>query len=97
MENAKDPQNGMSILNRTFEDCQFIGPAVLAVTGPNEFSQCSFGYFGDVDSIIFECKGSKIVGTFEIKGCRFIKCDFFGISFVGNKENMDNMRASLTK
>jgi len=66
-----------TVSNLRFENCQIVGPAVVAFMGCN-IADCSFDVGpGTLESIVWEAKVDMII----IGAVGFMNCEFYGCSF----------------
>ena len=79
------------ILDRTFRNCGFEGPAVALILGGVNFDATDFGYTGgDIRNIILKpMSPQKVIGTIPIGRCSFINCQFFAVGFTGTEAFID--------
>ena len=85
----------MALKDKTFQNCLIIGPAVLAPTSNNAFVLCQFGVLpSGVNSILLQSDSTMRIGMIEVQNCKFIQCQFLGISFVGDAHFLDDLRKS---
>jgi hypothetical protein len=78
------PGTGSIIRDRTFEDVNFVGPAIVAPLAGEIFDHCVFGFEGSIDSIFWEIEiGRFVVGVIGLERCAFRRCRFNGIGFMG--------------
>ena len=96
-EVPRDSKNLSRIKEKQFDNCQILGPAVVTPEGFDRvFTQCEFGILNnDIESIFLEAKGSSISGTIGIRDCKFSQCKFAFLTFAGNKDFLDKMRAGI--
>ena len=90
------PGAGSIIRNRTFEDTNFVGPAVVSPLKDINFDHCMFNFENNIESILWEVALPRfVVGVIGLERCTFRRCCFNGISFMGPKEFIDNLRSTL--
>lgn len=86
---------GSIITDQTFEDCEILGPAILAPRGSGGFYNC--GWEGDADSLFWELPtGERIVGATVAENCVFTRCRFVNVGIAGTKDDIDRMRAGFS-
>lgn len=93
-------QKGESvILDRTFRNCGFEGPAVALILGGVNFDGTDFGYTGgDIRNIILRpAWQEKVIGTIPIGRCQFIGCQFFAVGFTGSDKFIDQLLQVQTR
>lgn len=81
------------VRNRTFEDCQIYGPAVL-VPERCVFYQCHMDTAGDAGFI--KTTNERLWGVLRFEGCVFRRCSFYKIGFIGPPEAIDRLRSQVT-
>jgi hypothetical protein len=58
-----------------FENCEIVGPAVLAVLDGNTFNGC--GFEGDADAVIWEVEPDRrVIGAVGLRRVEFYGCSF---------------------
>lgn len=75
------------ILDKTFEDCDIFGPAVIHPAGAGQISDCSFE--GSIDMTFIKTTQNRLVGIILAQNCIFKKCRFHNIAIIGNPESVD--------
>lgn len=70
------------IINRTFEDCDIYGPAVLRTSGFGYIVESRFDGPGDHVFIEISENQKAAIGPIEVTGCSFRRCRFHGIGFI---------------
>lgn len=74
------------IRNRIFEDCYIYGPAIVVLQGETiMIVNCSFAESLD-DIFLTITKDRRLVGFIGCLDCKFIRCNFRGIGFLGTPE-----------
>lgn len=90
------PGTGTIIRDRTFENVNFVGPAVVAPLMGMTFEGCIFGYDQTIDTILWEVTPERfVVGVVGMERCMFRNCRFNGISFMGTRQFIDNFRRAI--
>jgi hypothetical protein len=73
------------IENQVYEDCEIRGPAMLALVGPHEISNCVFD--GTFDSMFFEVdEGRHVLGVIGVRNTAFRRCRFVNVGMMGTQE-----------
>lgn len=73
------------IENQVFEDCEIRGPAMLALVGQFEMSNCVFD--GTFDSLFFEvAEGRHVLGVIGVRGVAFRRCRFVNVGMLGTQD-----------
>jgi len=74
------------IENLTFQNCQIIGPAVLALVDRVEMSHCSFE--ADLNALFWEVPHDRpmVLGAVGVRDVTFSRCTFQAIGFAGPPE-----------
>jgi hypothetical protein len=88
------------ISDKTFKDCDFIGPAVITLTGDKTFVEGSgFGIpqGAALDSILLLVRGRHTFGVVPFHDCGFLNCRFTDIAFAGTEDELNEFRNSITK
>jgi hypothetical protein len=68
--------------DKVFEDCEIIGPAILAPEG-SVISHCVFN--GVLASMMYELPGGRwLIGVIGVQDCIFRRCQFSQIGWMGN-------------
>lgn len=70
------------IRDKTFEDCEIIGPAVVHL-GPHTMI-VETGFDGDLASLAYEVRGTRgAIGVIRLEDCVIRRCRMRGIGFMG--------------
>jgi hypothetical protein len=70
------------IENRTIEDCEIRGPAIVGFLEGNSLD--TVGFLGDADSVLVELPEPRhIIGAIGVRGCVFRRCHFVEIGIIG--------------
>lgn len=79
----------------TFENCQIIGPAVLALLDGNQIVNC--GFEGTLEGIIWEVPESReqVYGAIGVRNCLFSGCQFTRIGLAAPPAVADQVRRAL--
>lgn len=80
-----------------FQNCQIVGPAVVAFQGCT-LSSCGFDVgAGTIDSILWEVRdGSYVVGAVGFVNCEFYGCNFSRIGLAGTPEQLEVFRREIS-
>lgn len=83
------------ISNRTIEDCEIRGPAMVALLGLVTITESSFD--GDVDSLFVEVADKRIIlGAIGLQNCVFRRCRFAQIGILGTREQIEKAKQGFT-
>jgi hypothetical protein len=88
----RNPDKPMRIVNKVFDQCQIIGPAVVTRLGRMEMMQCSFIGETGLEDILLETKSSMVTGMIVLQDCKFSQCSFMGISIAGYSNELAEIR-----
>jgi hypothetical protein len=83
------------ISNKTFEDCHFIGPGVISLTGDIFVGGCSFEVpvgRPTINSILLLMQDRYLFGAIPFVDCGFNNCRFTNIAFAGTETMLNNLR-----
>jgi hypothetical protein len=83
-----------ALRNKTFDNCNIIGPAILFVRN-SKFIKDHF--VGDIDAIFISTTNEKISGVILVENTTFINCTFNKIAFIGSQEVMNNMKRQIKR
>ncbi len=72
-----------AIRGKTFTDCLIEGPAVLMPTADVTFESCHMGTAKDPRNLLLAPVGDLVTGAIGVADCRFIRCRFLFVGFVG--------------
>ena len=79
------------IRDRTFEDCEVRGPAMIALLGGGSISNSTFD--GDIDSVFVEVADKRIIlGAIGLQSCVFRRCRFTQIGIIGTREQIEKAK-----
>jgi hypothetical protein len=97
------PLEAFRIRNKTFENCDIVGPCILMLMGHLEFIGITFDCGGipgsstDLESILWPKTNSVLsVGVIGLDGCIFHGGTTEAIGFTGSPEMLDLFRKSVT-
>lgn len=85
----------LEIRNKTFENCEIYGPAIVFIGANNSFISCGFDipipsfYFWEIN---LDGLAKIIVGVIGINECKFKDCNFHMIGFAGDSNLHDTFR-----
>lgn len=79
------------ISNRTIEDCEIRGPAMIALLGGVTIADS--GFDGDIDSLFVEIVAKRMIfGAIGLQNCTFRRCRFIAIGIIGTKEQIEQAK-----
>jgi hypothetical protein len=88
------------ISDRTIEDCEIRGPAMLWGLPPSGMSMydCRIeSREDDIDAVFVEIKTPRwLFGAIGLRGCVFRRCRFVGIGLLGNKQDIKRWKKEFT-
>jgi hypothetical protein len=84
-----------TIRDRTFDECDIYGPAIIFIVSPAEFTKCHF--HGDPELMFWmPGPGQKgMLGAIAFQNCIFRRCRLIGIGFTGDREVLEFMRTTI--
>lgn len=74
-----------SIRGKTFTDCLIEGPAVLMPDTTVVFDSCHMGTASKPENLLLAPVGDLVTGVIGISDCRFVRCRFLFVGFVGRE------------
>ena len=74
----------------TFEDCKLRGPAVLLPDDGGSFVGCDWG--GPPNVVWWDRWPEEVAGVLKLRDCHFIRCQFFGVGFLGDADTIARMQ-----
>ncbi|WP_147381489.1 hypothetical protein [Nocardioides immobilis] len=75
----------------TFENCQLIGPAVIAPLGTTQMIRCSWD--GDFDAFVWPIPAERtVIGAIGLADCTLIDCRMTRIGLVVPEDNLDQVK-----
>jgi ABC-type multidrug transport system fused ATPase/permease subunit len=79
-------RNRTVIKNKTFEDCDIYGPAVLAVMGSTDFEDCEFAERANFDALVWPVSTNRAdhTGAIGAENCMFRRCNFLRVGLLAN-------------
>ena len=81
------------IKDKVFEDCALYGPSCIAFSTNSPMTMEHCKVMGSPDSVFIEIKGERYVaGVIGFEGCKFLRCQFNGIGFVGTPDVIAHLR-----
>jgi hypothetical protein len=84
-----------SIENKTFTDCLIEGPAVMLLKDEVFFDACNLGVAADPKTLLVQPVGDRATGVIPFSHCRFIRCRFVGVGYMGSPEFQADISANL--
>ena len=83
------------ISDRTIEDCEIRGPAMIALLGRVTIKNGTFD--GDVESLFVEVADKRIIfGAIGLRDCVFRRCRFVAIGIIGTREQIEKAKKGFT-
>jgi hypothetical protein len=84
------------ISNRTIEDCEIRGPAMITLLGGVTLADNNFD--GDINSLFIEVAEKRIIiGAIGLQGCVFRGCRFIAIGIIGTREQIEQAKKGFTQ
>ena len=83
------------IENKTFTDCIIEGPAVILPGDNVGFDGCHMGVASDPAMLLLRPVGKTVNGVIGFKNCKFIRCRFAQIGFVGDDRFIEEFQQTL--
>ncbi len=78
----------------TFENCEIVGPAVVALLGDTQVTDCH--WTGDADAVLWPAHGrEQVVGAIGLKDCVITGCRFFRVGMLVPDEQLPAVRAGF--
>lgn len=86
-----------TIQKKTFENCNLIGPATLAILGDSVMERCSFATpsGASLNSMLLLAQDRYMFGVVPFDSCGFIECKFMNLSFAGNAESLAILKRGI--
>ena len=88
-------QGRVFIENKTFTDCVIEGPAVVLMGDGVAMDGCHMGVASDPAMLLLRPVGKTVNGVIGFKNCRFIRCRFAQIGFVGDDRFIEEFQQNL--
>jgi hypothetical protein len=89
--------NDIWIRGKTFQDCIIQGPAVVTLDPKKPFLTQFCTFWGPLDAIFIVVTGTRdLFGVVGLSDCRFERCEFRQIGFIGSQALKDKMAAGST-
>ena len=83
------------ISDRTIEDCEIRGPAMVAFLQGGMISEGIFD--GDIESLFVEVPDKKVfLGAIGLKKCVFRRCRFTQIGIIGTREQIEKAKQGFS-
>ena len=73
------------ISGKTFTDCLIEGPAVMMPDTTVVFEACHMGTASKPDNLLLAPVGDLVTGVIGVSDCRFVRCRFLFVGFVGGE------------
>lgn len=88
---------GGPITGKTFVDCELDGPAVLAILNSVHLESSSLAT-DDLEKCLIEVpEGKVLMGIFGLEDCKFLRCKFSSVAFIGTAANMNLIRKGFSQ
>ena len=88
-------ENGL-VENRTFEDVEIRGPAMLAPAGPGiAFEDCRFE--GPVEALLHSTEKEVLIGPVGIREVAFRRCIFRNVGIIGPSDFIEEFGADFLR
>ncbi|MEX2621028.1 MAG: hypothetical protein WD250_12520 [Egibacteraceae bacterium] len=83
------------IEGRTFENCQIIGPAIIAPLGTTSIAHCTWD--GDFDALVWPIAEGRdqVVGAIGALDCSFFRCRFVTVGLAVPASAVEQVRAGF--
>ena len=83
------------ISDRTIEDCEIRGPAMIALLGGVTIASSTFD--GNIESLFVEVVDKRtILGAIGLQDCVFRRCRFVAIGIIGTREQIEMAKQGFT-
>ncbi len=90
------PSSKPIISDRTIEDCEVRGPAMVAFLG--NVTITNSGFEGEIDSLFVEIADKRMIfGAIGLLRCTFRRCQFKGIGILGTKKQIQKARQGFSQ
>ena len=82
------------VSNRTIEDCEIRGPAMVVLMGT---AIADSSWDGDLESLFVEIADKRMIfGAIGLPGCVFRRCRFMQIGILGTREQIEKAKQGFT-
>ena len=88
-------QGRVFIENKTFTDCVIEGPAVVLMGDGVAMDGCHMGVASDPAMLLLRPVGKTVNGVIGFKNCKFVRCRFAQIGFVGDDRFIEEFQQNL--
>lgn len=90
------PSSEPIISDRTIEDCEVRGPAMVGLLGNVIITDS--GFEGDIDSLFVEIADNRrIYGAIGLRRSTFRRCQFKAIGILGTKEQIQKLKQGFSR
>ena len=83
------------ITGKTFTDCLIEGPAVMMADTTVVFDACHMGTASKPQNLLLAPVGDLVTGVIGVSDCRFVRCRFLFIGFVGREAFQEQFAAGV--
>jgi hypothetical protein len=92
------PKGSAMISDKTFTDCAFFGPAIVAFRDHIDADGVTINVVNKnlENHLIQVPEGTLVVGVFGFRRCRFRRCTFTGVSFLGTPADTQKIRDAFS-
>jgi hypothetical protein len=78
-----------------FEDCNLLGPAIIALMGEVAFISTSFEG-PSLEAMAWEVPENTVrIGAIAVSRCRFLRCRITGVGIAGTAETLEHFLANV--
>lgn len=92
-------RNGQPLVQgKTITGCRIHGPGVLLASTGTTFEDVNFGDSrGGMGNLLMKPMGDKAIGAVPVRDCAFVSCEFYGVSFTGPDDFLEQMMGVATR
>lgn len=83
------------ITGKTFTDCLIEGPAVMMPAPDVTFEACHMGTASKPENLLLAPVGDLVTGVIGVADCRFVRCRFLFVGFVGREAFRETFAAGV--
>jgi hypothetical protein len=87
------------VRNKTFQECDLVGPAIVSIGGKSVVEYCSLEgpTGGKIESHLVLMQDKVLFGAIRFTDCGFLRCRFVDIGMAGDQVDLDHMKQAFNR
>lgn len=90
----RDPGDHITIYDKHFEECDILGPAVIALSSTTFWEDCIYRIPSEHSESLFfpVANDRKVYGVIMTSNCSFRRCTLYGVAFAANRKDIQAIK-----